>query len=215
MLQEKALAILKSGRNVFLTGSAGSGKTFLLNQYITYLRTHHIPVAITASTGIAATLMNGMTVHAWSGIGISDHLSFAQLQSIKGRDKRQRKIIKAKVLIIDEISMLHKNQFELVNRVLKFVKEIDLPFGGMQIIVSGDFFQLPPISKDETQTSRDKFAFMSEAWLEAKFAVCYLSEQHRQGVDALTTVLNDIRGRNVSDDTVEILQNARDIWSRI
>jgi GTPase SAR1 family protein len=77
--QTKALAVLKSGKNVFLTGSAGAGKTYVLNQYIQYLKERKVPVAITASTGIAATHMNGMTIHAWSGIGVKDYLNEADL----------------------------------------------------------------------------------------------------------------------------------------
>ena len=79
MTQEKALALLKSGRNIFLTGSAGTGKTYVLNQYIQYLKDRKVPTAVTASTGIAATHLNGMTIHSWSGIGIKDNLSLAHL----------------------------------------------------------------------------------------------------------------------------------------
>jgi Ni2+-binding GTPase involved in maturation of urease and hydrogenase len=75
MRQSKALAVLKSGKNVFLTGSAGAGKTYVLNQFIQYLKEAKIPVAVTASTGIAATHMNGMTIHSWSGIGVNDVLT--------------------------------------------------------------------------------------------------------------------------------------------
>ena len=75
MRQSSALDILKTGQNVFLTGSAGSGKTYTLNQYIDYLRARRVPVAVTASTGIAATHMNGTTIHSWSGIGIKDELT--------------------------------------------------------------------------------------------------------------------------------------------
>ena len=72
MRQKTALEMLKTGKNIFLTGQAGAGKTYILNQYIKYLRKHSIKVAITASTGIAATHMNGMTIHAWAGMGIKD-----------------------------------------------------------------------------------------------------------------------------------------------
>lgn len=123
MTQSKALAILKSGRNVFLTGSAGTGKTYVLNQYIHYLKEHKIPVAITASTGIAATHMNGQTIHSWSGIGIKEDISLRHLSNLKQRKYFRDKMEKVKVLIIDEISMLHRNQLDLVNRVLKFFKE--------------------------------------------------------------------------------------------
>jgi len=103
MQQSKALAILKSGRNVFLTGSAGAGKTYVLNQYIQYLKQHGVPVAITASTGIAATHMNGQTIHSWAGIGIKDYVSDRYLASLRDKKYFRDKMDKVKVFIIDEI----------------------------------------------------------------------------------------------------------------
>lgn len=197
MKQSTALNILKSGCNVFLTGSAGAGKTYTLNQYIQYLRTHKVPVAVTASTGIAATHMNGMTIHAWSGIGIKDTLDDDELSSMFERKYLRDQIDKTEVLIIDEISMLHGKQLDMVNEVLKFFKQNNTPFGGVQLIVAGDFFQLPPVSKNQ-EANRDKFCFMSQAWQEAKFSICYLSEQHRQQNNQLNQILNEIRQQNVS-----------------
>ena len=149
MLQEKALAILKSGKNVFLTGSAGTGKTYVLNEYITYLKARKVPVAITASTGIAATHMNGMTIHSWAGIGVKDHLTKGNLASMKAKKYLKTHLERVKVLIIDEVSMLHKNQINLVDIVLQYFKDNNDPFGGIQVVLSGDFFQLPPIPPDD------------------------------------------------------------------
>ena len=120
MKQETALKLLKAGENVFLTGSAGAGKTYTLNQYINYLKARKVPVAITASTGIAATHMNGMTIHTWAGIGIKEYLTDSDLKSLKERKYLRDHIEKAKVLIIDEVSMLHARQLNLVNQVLKY-----------------------------------------------------------------------------------------------
>ncbi len=197
MEQSTALAILKSGRNVFVTGSAGSGKTYIINQYIKFLKERRIPVAVTASTGIAATHMNGMTIHAWSGIGVRNHVSKSDLATMREKKYLREKLKLVRVLIIDEISMLHKNQLNLVNKVLKYFKETEIAFGGIQVIFSGDFFQLPPIGMP-TEKARDKFAFMSSAWLEANPAICYLQEQHRQKDNRLHQILNDIRDKNIS-----------------
>jgi len=205
MLQSKALYILKSGRNVFLTGSAGAGKTFVLNQYINYLKEHKVGVAVTASTGIAATHMNGQTIHSWSGIGIKDEISIRQMSNLKEKKYFRDKMDNVKVLVIDEISMLHRNQLDMVNRVLKFFKGNELAFGGIQVVFSGDFFQLPPIG-NELETSRQKFAFMSDAWLEAEPVICYLTEQHRQSENELNTVLNEIRTGNVSQRSIDLLE---------
>ena len=205
MIQSKALAILKSGRNVFLTGSAGAGKTYVLNQYIQYLKEHKVGVAVTASTGIAATHMNGQTIHSWSGIGIRDDISIRHLSKLKEKKYFRNKMDAVKVLIIDEISMLHRNQLDLVNRVLKFFKENEMAFGGIQVIFSGDFFQLPPIGND-LETSRQKFAFMSDAWLDAEPVICYLTEQHRQTENDLNYILNEIRNGEVTQKSIDLLE---------
>ncbi|ENU80858.1 hypothetical protein F975_01406 [Acinetobacter sp. ANC 3789] len=208
MKQETALKLLKAGENVFLTGSAGAGKTYTLNQYIQYLKIRKVPVAITASTGIAATHMNGMTIHTWAGIGIKDTLSDDNLKRMKERKYLKEHLENTQVLIIDEISMLHAKQLNLVNQVLKYFKESDEAFGGIQVVVAGDFFQLPPVSKNE-ERNRDKFCFMSEAWVEAKFRVCYLTEQHRQDDETLNQILNAIRAQDLQHNHIQALTSVR------
>lgn len=209
MNQQNALSILKSGANVFLTGSAGTGKTYVLNQYVEYLKDRKVPVAITASTGIAATHLNGMTIHAWSGMGVKNSLTTKDLESLKGKKYLQKQLEESKVLIIDEISMLHRVQFEIVNRILQFFKGNELPFGGIQVIVSGDFFQLPPVGA-QGETNREKFAFMSPAWVNAGFSICYLTEQYRQTDHSLNTILNEIRSGAISSNSVQMLNQAAD-----
>lgn len=211
MRQSSALDILKTGQNVFLTGSAGSGKTYTLNQYIDYLRARRVPVAVTASTGIAATHMNGTTIHSWSGIGIKDELTDRDLSNLSRKQFLADRLKDTAVLIIDEISMLHAKQINLVSQVLKHVRKNDAAFGGIQVVVAGDFFQLPPIGS-KGETNREKFAFMSEAWLDAKFHICYLSEQHRQVSEAanggldLDDILNQIRRQEVTFEAIAALE---------
>ena len=208
MKQDTALKLMKTGENVFLTGSAGAGKTYTLNQYIQYLKVRKVPVAITASTGIAATHMNGMTIHTWAGIGIKDFLSDDDLKRMKERKYLKEHLENAQVLVIDEISMLHAKQLNLVNQVLKYFKESDEAFGGIQVIAAGDFFQLPPVGKND-EKNRDKFCFMSNAWVEAKFRVCYLTEQHRQDDSALNDILNAIRSQNIQQQHIQALEATR------
>ena len=209
MNQEQALAILKSGDNVFLTGSAGAGKTYVLNQYIQYLKARKIPVSITASTGIAATHLQGTTIHAWSGIGIKDTLNSRQLKELKDKKYLKKHIEKTKVLIIDEISMLHRRQFDLVNEVLQYFRENDKPFGGIQVVLCGDFFQLPPIGSSG-EINRDKFCFMSQSWLNASLSICYLTDQYRQTDGELNNILNEIRSGIVTDRSISILSNSKE-----
>jgi len=180
MTQDEALAILKTGLNVFLTGEPGSGKTHTINRYVAWLRERGIEPAVTASTGIAATHINGMTIHSWSGIGIKRDVSDYDIEVIQSREKTAKRIVGTKVLIVDEISMLDAATLESVDRVLRTLRRRPLmpeqPFGGLQVIFVGDFFQLPPVSKKE----QVKFAFESAAWKETNPVICYLSEQHRQ-----------------------------------
>lgn len=202
MEQSLALNILKTGRNTMLTGMAGAGKTYVLNEYIDYLKKRRIKFAVTASTGIAASHLNGMTIHSWSGIGVKETLSISDLESIKAK---KFNIEDTAVLIIDEISMLHSRQFELVDEVLRFCRENDEPFGGIQIVVCGDFFQLPPVEKNK-DTGSAKFCFMSPVWVNAKFHVCYLTKQYRQQGDVLSDILNQIRSNTVTQASLDMIR---------
>lgn len=189
MTQSEALSILKTGANVFLTGEPGSGKTHTVNAYIAWLRSHAIEPSITASTGIAATHVGGMTVHAWSGIGIADVMTPTLLDTITSKEHVARRLQKAKVLIIDEVSMLSANVLSMVDEVAREVRhEPALAFGGMQVVLVGDFFQLPPVSRKEAS-----FAFESPAWEKLNPVICYLSEQHRQDDSQFLDILSAIR----------------------
>ena len=209
MKQSKALEILKSGRNIFLTGSAGTGKTYVLNQFVQHLKDCKIEVAITASTGIAATHIKGMTIHSWTGMGIKQTMNGKEIDNIK-RDKRLNKQLnKAKVLIIDEVSMLHQDQLNTIHDILTYVRDDSKAFGGMQVVLCGDFFQLPPIDKFN-RPSKDKFAFMSSAWVFAGFNICYLTEQYRQTNNKLTKILDEIRSASVSQKSIDLLNSITD-----
>ncbi len=197
MTQEQALTILKTGANVFLTGEPGAGKTHTINAYVEYLRRHGIEPAITASTGIAATHIHGQTIHSWSGIGIRKFLSPYDLDKLATTEYLVRRIQKTKVLIIDEISMIDGFTLDSVNAVCRTITQKDEPFGGMQVILVGDFFQLPPIARNGETVP---FAFESEVWRTMKPLVCYLTEQHRQSDQNFLSLLSAIRRNDAMDD---------------
>ncbi len=204
MTQEQALNILKTGASIFLTGEPGAGKTHIINSYTAYLRTHGIAPAITAATGIAATHIGGMTIHSWSGIGIRKELAKDDLESIAGAKHIARRIKKAKVLIIDEVSMLDGGTLDMVAAVCRKVLGSPAPFGGLRVIFVGDFFQLPPISKTD---GAFQFAFQSNAWAKVKPVVCYLTEQHRQDDADFLSVLAAIRAGNLTGDHIRHLES--------
>ncbi len=204
MTQAQALDILKMGKNVFVTGPAGSGKTFVVNQYIAYLKEHGVAIGITASTGIAATHMGGVTIHSWSGMGIKNNLGKHDLQTLAEKSPAAKRIKEASVLIIDEVSMLHHFQLDTLNDITQYIRKNKEPFGGLQVVLCGDFFQLPPVSRyGEPDTH---FIYRSEAWRDGKFTICYLHENHRQNTDGILSVLNEIRGGEVSDEGREMLR---------
>ncbi len=206
MTQAEALSILKLGVNVFLTGEPGAGKTHVINQYIEWLRERGVEPAVTASTGIAATHVGGMTIHSWSGIGVKKRLTDWDIENIQAREKTAKRIYDAKILIIDEISMLDADTLESVDAVLRALRQPILqesrPFGGLQVVFVGDFFQLPPVSRGEAV----RFAFASEAWKEANPVVCYLSEQHRQDDGAFLDLLGAVRRNEVEGRHHELLR---------
>src|SRR5581483_3405641 len=203
MTQKEALDILKLGCNVYLTGSAGSGKTHVLSTYIAYMRINKINVGITASTGVAATHLGGMTINSWAGIGIKQSLTDADISDLLQRKYLHRRFNDVEVLVIDEISMLPSYTLELVDRVLRAFKGNDQPFGGIQVILCGDFFQLPPISHEGEGT---KFVYKSKLWEDLDLKICYLDKPYRQDDEQFLNMLSEIRENNITERTWQTLK---------
>ncbi len=205
MTQDQALKIMKTGVNVYLTGSAGSGKTYLLNRYIAYLKEHDVPVAVTASTGIAATHMSGMTIHGWAGIGVREKLDPYDMEQLEEKQYLWKRFEQARVLIIDEVSMLHAHRLDMVDKVCRKFKRVEKPFGGLQVILCGDFFQLPPVTKGGDISARD-MVIHSNVWKNMGLAICYIDEQHRQDDEQFTLLLNAIRDNTIDEGHMDMLQ---------
>ncbi|HQU07486.1 MAG: hypothetical protein B7X04_00380 [Parcubacteria group bacterium 21-54-25] len=221
MTQQNALDILKTGANVFLTGEPGSGKTHTVNLFVAWLREHGVEPAITASTGIAATHIHGLTVHSWSGIGVQRDLSAEDLDRIAQKEHVVRRVRKTHVLIIDEISMLSADTLAMVDAVCREVRRDSRSFGGMQVVLVGDFFQLPPITRSASSNTRVQgdllmrgdpesvFAFSGEVWHRLNPLVCYLTEQYRQEDAAFLDVLSAIRSGTVTAEHEALLTDRR------
>ncbi len=184
-LQKKAISLALSGKNVFITGSAGTGKSFLIR-----LLNRHLPKAVLCSTtGIGATLIGGQTLHS----ALEIKLCKDPVAKMVTNPSILRAFKKLSILIIDEISMLSDEIFEKINEVAKIAKENDLPFGGVQLIFSGDFLQLPPVE--------GRFVFHSEAWKEMNFHVIELTEIMRQNDPSFILHLQNIRKGILTDET--------------
>ncbi|MDO4870796.1 MAG: PIF1 family ATP-dependent DNA helicase [Candidatus Saccharibacteria bacterium] len=211
MNQERALEILQSGRSALITGRAGSGKTYLLNQFIKSQRAAGKVLAITATTGLAATHLSGETIHRWAKIGIHESLPNNFFQKLTTKD-RQR-MIEVDILIIDEISMLSDVQFSMIDYILRGVRQQQVPFGGIQLVMSGDFFQLPPIKRSQTiqldvfsdYNNGVGFVTSSAAFEELNPAICYLESQYRQSDNDLLDVLEAIRAGTVDEYELNFL----------
>ncbi|MEK0306308.1 PIF1 family DEAD/DEAH box helicase [Bifidobacterium favimelis] len=224
MRQSEALTIMSAGANVFITGAPGAGKTYVLNRFIEDARRRGASVSVTASTGIAATHINGQTIHSWSGVGVSTYLTEGIVKRILSR--RRRKLEAADILVIDEVSMMHAWLFDMVDRVCRLARRSPEPFGGLQVVLSGDFFQLPPVTRggrangmmeppEEFLASREPYVragkdpdgFITESlvWEELEPVICYLTEQHRQDDGQLLTVLTDIREGDVTQEDHDVL----------
>lgn len=204
MTQQEAIAIMLSGKNVFLTGEPGAGKTYTLNQFIEQARQFNKRIAITASTGIAASHLGGTTIHSWSGLGIADSISDSELDRMSWKPQIQEKYNRCDILIIDEVSMLHGARLDMVDRACRWIRNNDKPFGGLQVILVGDMFQLPPVTRGSDETD---YAHHSNAWRVAELTPCYLTEQHRQGADdKLLGILREMRNGGLSAESKVMLE---------
>ena len=203
MTQAEALELMHSGANVFLTGEPGAGKTYTLNKFIEEAQAKHKRIAITASTGIAASHIGGTTIHSWSGLGIADSISDAELDRMGYKMQLVERYNRCDILIIDEVSMLHGSRLDMVDRACRWVRHNERPFGGLQVILVGDMFQLPPVTRGSDETD---YAHHSNAWRVAELKPAYLTEQHRQGADdELLDILREMRNGGISKAHIDLL----------
>jgi len=205
MKQSIALNILQSGHNVFITGSAGTGKTHLLRQYIQYLHERKVYPTIVAPTGIAASHLKGQTIHSFFALGIRDGVvDNGFVEGLLEKRYLKTRFSKLKILIIDEISMVSPELFASMDKILRAFKNSPDPFGGVQVVISGDFFQLPPVSREP---KAKRFAWQAEVWKALELKSCYLQEKFRQDDMRLITLLDEIRSATVSQESHMLLQS--------
>ena len=202
-----AQRVLRRGENLFLTGPAGTGKSYLFS-YITQelLRAHPAAddVAVTAPTGVAAVNVGGQTIHSWAGVGLGRGSVDSLIARVGKSGKASRRWKNAKVLLIDEISMLDSSLFDALALIGAAVREVNAPFGGLQLILCGDFYQLPPVGLNPE--GGKSFAFDSLAWRLANVVTVKLTEVMRQKSDQLfIPILNEIREGELSAATVRAL----------
>ncbi|KOG97292.1 DNA helicase PIF1 [Saccharomyces eubayanus] len=200
--QESIIKLAENGHNIFYTGSAGTGKSILLREMIKILKGLYgrENVAVTASTGLAACNIGGITIHSFAGIGLGKGDADKLYKKVRRSRKHLRRWENIGALVVDEISMLDAELLDKLDFIARKIRKNHQPFGGIQLIFCGDFFQLPPVSKDPNRPT--KFAFESKAWKEGVKMTIMLQKVFRQRGDVkFIDMLNRMRLGNIDDET--------------
>lgn len=195
--QEKGLNVLKSGKNVFLTGSAGSGKSYLIKYFVEWCKMHNKKVAVTSTTGVSAILVNGTTLHSWAGIGLGEEDKYKLVDRVRKFKNAYVRWTVTKILIIDEVSMLSAHLMEKLDFIGRELNRTHKFFGGIQLVLSGDFAQLPPISAG--------YLFKDPIWELCVEKTVYLEQNMRQSDDVFRRILGEVRLGNTTEESINIL----------
>ncbi|OFW80626.1 MAG: hypothetical protein A2887_00505 [Alphaproteobacteria bacterium RIFCSPLOWO2_01_FULL_40_26] len=195
--QKSVISLFEQGKNLFITGGAGSGKSYLLN----FLKKNygHLGLEVTASTGIAAVNIGGSTIHSWAGIGLAN-LPIKQIVEniFSAKFARVRRRIRCvKALAIDEISMISSDVLEILNKVFCAVRENSAAMGGIQMLFFGDFLQLPPVNSG--------FCFNSKIWHDLDLQTITFEEIFRQEDKKFIKLLNNLRFGKVDENDRDAL----------
>ncbi len=199
--QNQALELLRSGENVFLTGGAGSGKSFLIRHYMKELESKEMPIL--ASTGAAAVLLGGRTFHSFFGLGIMDGGAEATLDRGFRDTRLMARLRKVEGVIIDEISMIPGSALMVAEKLAQKARDSNLPWGGMRVICVGDFAQLPPV----TQSGPRDWCFLNDVWQRSGFQSAVLAHNQRVEDDLFLDVLHDVRHGLVTERVREFLND--------
>ncbi len=204
--QQAALEAVKRRENIFLSGPAGSGKSTLVSAIVAWANKAGLVCDVAAMTGCAALLLGSKakTLHSWAGIGLGRGTAEALATDILKSPYAKKRWKRADILIVDEISMMPPDLFEKLSQVGKRVRGGSLPWGGLQLILCGDFYQLPPVSKD---FAAGRFAFESPAWAAAKLTPVLLSRIERQTDQAFQKLLNEARVGRLSEESIATLKS--------
>ena len=197
--QKQAYDLMESGKSVFITGSGGVGKSACIKMFYN-IHKNTKKIALTSTTGTSAILINGTTLHSFLGIGLGKASANSMANSISTKKFIKSRWKKLDILIIDEISMLSPELFDKLEEIARIIRNNKFPFGGIQIICSGDFCQLPAIDSLE-------FCFSAKSWSKCIDHTCYLTDIIRQSDLAFQKCLNEVRLGNLSETSINLLES--------
>ena len=195
--QQEAFSLLERGENVFLTGPAGTGKTSVIKMFFKKYNKYR-DIAVTSTTGTSALLLNGTTIHSYLGIGYGNESVLSLVNKIRSWSWLRKRWLSVECLFIDEISMLDPNLFDKIQTIACSIRNSSKPFGGIQVVLSGDFLQLPCVGTEN-------FCFESKAWSKCIVNTVYLNEIIRQGDTTFQKVLNSVRVGKITPNVKKIL----------
>jgi ATP-dependent DNA helicase PIF1 len=201
--QEHVVESVTNGKNVFVTGSAGTGKSYLIDHITRQLTSNY---QILASTGVAAINVGGLTIHKFFALRIETRTLKDYLKYCLKKSTVNWKSLK--VLIIDEISMISPYLFKLVDQICRFHKQNEIAFGGIQVVLVGDFFQLSPIP-DKLENSSETFIFETKTWTELQLEIYQLNIVMRQDDEAFIKILNKIRVGKIDQDVLQFINECQ------
>lgn len=201
--QNYAYNLMVQGKNIFLTGPGGVGKTALIKMF-TKVYSKVKKIAVTSTTGTSALLINGTTIHSYLGIGFGRESVEKLVDKIKSLHWLKKRWTSTDVLIIDEVSMMNPELFDKVEEIARIIRKNKFPFGGIQLILSGDFCQLPVVGST-------KFCFEADSWNFCVEEIVYLTEIIRQGDKIFQEVLNNVRLGNINAKVKGILKQRKGI----
>lgn len=204
--QTQALQAILQGRNVFLTGQGGTGKSFLIKKIADSFKERNKTLAITATTGCAALLLGegAKTIFSWAGVGLGEDPTGKLIAMISRSKKTLTRWLLTDALIIDETSMMTADLFEKLDAIAKNLRANQLPFGGIQLILVGDFYQLPPVAKQ--QGPEVKFVFESPLWSQTIQHIIELKQIMRQTDPVFQKILSEAREAYLSPESHAILK---------
>jgi ATP-dependent DNA helicase PIF1 len=210
--QQDFVRLAYAGHNIFLTGEGGTGKSYVIQHLVDKYKAVNKSYALTSMTGCAALLLGrAKTLHSWAGVGLARESAAKLIEIINASPRKKRTWISTEVLIVDEVSMLDVDFFEKLDAIGQAIRKNPKPFGGIQLIFVGDFFQLPPVD-----TGTAKFIFESALWSKIGFKVVELTKVIRQKDPVFHKILKEARLGILSQESFDVLKTRTNLpWSKL